>query len=230
MLIISIDTSTRGCSVALHENGTALVCYDLHTPQSSSALLTTLIQNAVDHSGVSLSQLDAVAVAKGPGSYTGLRVGVSTAKGLCYALDRPLIAVNTLEAMAAQVVSFYPSDTLFCPMLDARRMEVYCALYDARLDQYSPTAAVIVEENSFADVLTDKRIVFFGDGAGKCESLLGEHTNALFCKEFIQPSAKTIGARASLRYVENHFENVVTFEPYYLKDFMGVKKKSLLAG
>jgi tRNA threonylcarbamoyladenosine biosynthesis protein TsaB len=130
MLLISIDTSTRGCSVALHKEQQLMGAYELTTDRSSSAMLTTLIQNVVQDAGFELSDLDAVAVAKGPGSYTGLRVGISTAKGLCYALDKPLIAINTLEGMFEQVKDFYPSETLFCPMIDARRMEVYAAIFN----------------------------------------------------------------------------------------------------
>lgn len=115
MLILSIDTSTRGCSVAVHTDGQLVASYDLLTDRSSSAMLTTLMKNAVEHAGYALADLDAVAVAKGPGSYTGLRVGVSTAKGLCYALDKPLLAISTLEGLTAQLLPFYPSDFLFVP-------------------------------------------------------------------------------------------------------------------
>lgn len=225
MLLISIDTSTKGCSVALHENGEVLVSYDLHTQQSSSALLTTLIQNTVDHAGYTLNDVDAFAIAKGPGSYTGLRVGVSTAKGLCYALDKPLLAINTLEAMALQIVDFYPAGTLLCPMLDARRMEVYCAVYDNSLTIQQPTQALVVDENSFADLLDKQPVVFFGDGASKCKTVLQDKNNAIFCTSSITPSAKTIGELASIAYSKGEFENVSTFEPYYLKDFMGTQPK-----
>lgn len=225
MLLISIDTSTKGCSVALHQNGEVLVSYDLHTQQSSSALLTTLIQNAADHAGFALNEVDGFAVAKGPGSYTGLRVGVSTAKGLCYALDKPLLAINTLEAMTLQIAGFYDATTLLCPMLDARRMEVYSAIYDTSLTLRQPTQAIVVDENSFADLLSQQSVVFFGDGAAKCKPLLKNKDNAIFCKSSVIPSAKTIGDLASIAYSKGEFENVSTFEPYYLKDFMGTQPK-----
>lgn len=225
MLLISIDTSTKGCSVALHQNGEVLVSYDLHTQQSSSALLTTLIQNAADHAGFSLNEVDGFAVAKGPGSYTGLRVGVSTVKGLCYALDKPLLAINTLEAMTLQIADFYDATTLLCPMLDARRMEVYSAVYDTNLILRQPTQAIVVDENSFADLLSQQPVVFFGDGAAKCKPILENNPNAVFCKSSVIPSAKTIGYLASIAYSKGEFENVSTFEPYYLKDFMGTQPK-----
>lgn len=225
MLLVSIDTSTKGCSVAVHQNGEVLASYDLHTQRSSSALLTTLIQNAVDHAGYTLTEVDAFAIAKGPGSYTGLRVGVSTAKGLCYALDKPLLAINTLEAMALQVVDFYNSDTLLCPMLDARRMEVYCTVYDNALTIRQPTQALVVDENSFANLLDQQPVVFFGDGASKCRTVLKDKDNAIFCTSPILPCAKTVGRLASIAFSKGEFENVSTFEPYYLKDFMGTQPK-----
>jgi tRNA threonylcarbamoyladenosine biosynthesis protein TsaB len=225
MLLVSIDTSTKGCSVAVHNNGEVLVSYDLYKQQSSSALLTTLIQNAVDHAGFTFDEVDAFAIAKGPGSYTGLRVGVSTAKGLCYSLDKPLVAVNTLEAMAMQIADFYEPDILLCPMLDARRMEVYCAVYDNFLTVRQPTQACIVDENSFADLLSEHRVAFFGDGASKCRTVFQNNSNALFSASTIAPSAKTVGQLASIAYSKGQFENVSTFEPYYLKDFMGTQPK-----
>ena len=220
MLILSIDTSTRGCSVAVHNNGSLLAGYDLFTDKSSSAMLTTLMQNAVENSGFQLSDLDAVAVAKGPGSYTGLRVSVSTAKGLCYALDKPFIAVNTLQAMTLQVIPFFSKDTLFCPMIDARRMEVYASVFDADGNVVKPTEAVIMNEESFKDILETNRVVFFGDGAAKCKTLLSASANAIFLDAEIRPSAKTVGDLAVKSYSDSAFEDIASFEPYYLKDFM----------
>lgn len=220
MLILSIDTSTRGCSVAVHQNGVLLSGYDLFTDKSSSAMLTTLIQNAVENSGFKLSDLDAVAVAKGPGSYTGLRVSVSTAKGLCYALDKPLIAVNTLEAMAKQVIPYFSRNFLFCPMIDARRMEVYASVFDTECRIIKPTEAVIMTEESFKDILESRKVVFFGDGAAKCKALLAASENAIFPDAEIRPSARTVGDLAVKSYAENQFEDIASFEPFYLKDFM----------
>ena len=188
-------------------------------------MLTTLIQNAVEHAGFELADVDAFAVAKGPGSYTGLRIAVSTAKGLCFALEKPLIAVNTLEALALQVSGFYSENHLFCPLLDARRMEVYCALFDKNLNSIEPTQAKIIDVDSFKEVLAKHPIVFFGDGAAKCEAILGANPNAVFTENAIYPSAKTVGQLAAILFEQNQFEDVAAFEPYYLKDFMTTTPK-----
>ncbi|TAE30853.1 MAG: tRNA (adenosine(37)-N6)-threonylcarbamoyltransferase complex dimerization subunit type 1 TsaB [Cytophagales bacterium] len=241
MLLLSIDTSTTVCSVALHRadgdslQAELLGCFELFTERTSSAMLTTLMRDVVRYAGFQLADLDAVVVAKGPGSYTGLRIGTSTAKGLCFALDKPLLAVNTLQAMAEQVRSFLamppagspdrPPSLLFCPMIDARRMEVYCALYDAQGMEHKPTAAEIIDENSFADWLRDHTLVFFGDGADKCRTVLGQHPNAVFLDEMIRPSSRTIGQLAVERFRAGQFEDVAGFEPFYLKEFMVTKPK-----
>lgn len=224
MLILSIDTSTRGCSVAVHADGQLLAAYDLLTERMSSSLLTILMKNAVEQTGHTLPQLDAVAVAKGPGSYTGLRVSVSTAKGLCYALDKPLIGVETLAAMTAQLTPFYPENYLFCPMIDARRMEVFAAVFNTNLKKVQSTQAVILEENSFIEILENHPVVFFGDGATKSRPLLDKHPNAQFPNQLIEPTARTVGALATESYKQGYFEDLATFEPYYLKDFVGTTK------
>ena len=218
-MLLSLDTSTTVCSVALHTpTGTLLGCYELFTERTASARLTTLVQDVVTHAGYILSDLSAVAVAKGPGSYTGLRIGVSTAKGLCMALDKPLIGVNTLAAMAAQVRLFYPPTYLFCPMIDARRMEVYCAVYGQDGQLVRDTQAVILDETSFGDLLNQQPVVFFGDGADKARALL-TNPNAHFPDVQVRPSARTVGALAADAYAAGAFEDLVTFEPYYLKEF-----------
>ncbi len=219
MLLLSIDTSIRGCSVAVHNDTGLLAAYDLFTDKSSSAMLTTLMRESVTHAGFELSDIDAIVVAKGPGSYTGLRVGVSTAKGLCYALDKPLIAINTLQAMALQLAPFFPGH-LFCPMIDARRMEVYAAVLDDNNAFVQETQAVIMNENSFEDLLADHQIVFFGDGAAKCKPILEKHSNAVFPAIDIKPSARTVGQLGSIAFQNGQFEDVAAFEPYYLKNFM----------
>ncbi len=182
-------------------------------------MLTTLIAGCVENAGYTLSDLDAVAVAMGPGSYTGLRVGVSTAKGLCYALDKPLLAINTLEAMALQLAPFYPGH-LLCPMIDARRMEVYAAVFNDQNEPVLPTQATILAENSFEDLLQINKMVFFGDGAAKFKSLVADQPNALFPSADIYPSSKTIALLAVKAFDAGKFEDVAAFEPYYLKDFM----------
>ena len=229
-LIISLDTSTTVCSVALHQVNDQnisglLACYELFTERTSSAMLTTLISNIVSQAGYELTQLDAIAVAKGPGSYTGLRIGVSTAKGLCFALDKPLLAINTLAAMTEQIRAYFPTDYLLCPMIDARRMEVYCALYSANGEEIQQTSAKVIDENSFSEWLVQKPVVFFGDGAAKCRSLVGNHPNAIFPDVNVLLSARTIGLLAASAFFQGQFENVATFEPFYLKDFMAIPSK-----
>ena len=219
MLILSLDTSTTACSVALHNKDTLLGCYELFTERTSSAMLTTLLQDIVHQAGYALSQVDAIAVAKGPGSYTGLRIGTSTAKGLCFALDKPLLAINTLAAMTEQIRAYFPANYLLCPMIDARRMEVYCALYNSEGQEVQPTSAEIINENSFGEWLARGPVVFFGDGAAKCRTLLGNQLNAIFPDATIVPSARTVGRLATIAFSEGRFENLATFEPFYLKDF-----------
>jgi len=228
MLILSLDTSTAACSVALHQNGTLLGCYELFTERTSASMLTTLLEQVVTHGGYSLNQIDAVAVAKGPGSYTGLRIGVSTAKGLCFALDKPLIAINTLAGMTEQVRAFYPSGYTFCPMIDARRMEVYCALYTTSGEELEATSAQIIDETSFSQRLAEGPVVFFGDGAAKCRTVLTDSLNAIFVDQLIIPSARTIGKLATVAYEKGAFEDIATFEPFYLKDFMTTKPKKVV--
>ena len=230
MLLLSLDTSTTVCSVALHQDGSLLGSYELFTERTSSAMLTTLISNVVEHTGYTLSELDAIAVAKGPGSYTGLRIGVSTAKGLCFSLDKPLLAINTLAAMSEQIRAFYPATHVLCPMIDARRMEVYCAFYHA-LDgsELQPTEAVIIDEHSFSEWLGRGPVIFFGDGAGKCRAIIGQHPNAVFLDQLIQPSARTVGFLATQAFAAEQFEDIAAFEPFYLKDFMAtVPRKAML--
>lgn len=224
MLLLSLDTSTRTCSVALHKDQELLLSYELNTDRSSASMLTPLIEVGLNHAGVQLSELDAVAIAMGPGSYTGLRVGVATAKGLCYASEKPLIAINTLKAMAKQI-DVIDSKMLLCPMLDARRMEVYCAVYDTSLNEIQATRAEIVTEDSFIEQLNNHPVVFFGEGSPKCKSMLGNHPNAIFVDRLVRPSAKTIGELAHNSYLIKNFVDLVSFEPFYLKDFMSTKSK-----
>ncbi|WP_305952789.1 tRNA (adenosine(37)-N6)-threonylcarbamoyltransferase complex dimerization subunit type 1 TsaB [Emticicia oligotrophica] len=230
-IILSIETSTKACSAAIHHDGKLLSVSELYNEKSSSGMLTTLIEHVVKTASLKLQDIDAIAVAKGPGSYTGLRIGVSTAKGLCFILEKPLIAINTLEAMAYQLsIINYQLSILLCPMLDARRMEVYCAVYKAdTLEVVESTQAKIIDETSFADLLENRQIIFFGDGAEKCRATLGGNPNAVFLNQIAFPSAKSIGALATRAFEQQQFENVADFEPFYLKEFVGTtpKKTSL---
>ncbi len=218
-LILSIETSTKVCSVALYRGQTLLASSEILIEKSHSKFITVLIENLFAHSGENMAALDAVAVSKGPGSYTGLRIGVSTAKGLCYALDKPLIAIDTLRSMAYEVNRFNTGKYILCPMIDARRMEVYCALYDHTLGCKEDVSAKIIDEHSFNDLLQNEPLLFFGDGSQKCIKLIGQHKNAVFINN-VFPSAINIGALALQAFEEERFEDVAYFEPFYLKDFV----------
>ena len=188
-------------------------------------MLTTLITTCLAQSFITVTQLDAIVVSKGPGSYTGLRVGVATAKGLCVATQKPLIAINTLQAMAnfyLQQNPFYQG--LICPMIDARRMEVYTAVYDNKGNTVLPTQAMIVDATSFNSLLADKHIVFIGNGAQKCSAVIN-HNNAVFMSEY-KCTALGMGRLALAAFNKNQIENVAYFEPYYLKDFVATTPKN----
>jgi tRNA threonylcarbamoyladenosine biosynthesis protein TsaB len=227
LFILRIETATKTCSVALHQEKAFLGVQEVHLEKSHSSLLQVMIADLLRQCGVNKKQLSAIAVSKGPGSYTGLRIGVSAAKGLCFALDIPLIAVETLEAMAWGVHQYTTENTGLCPMIDARRMEVYCQLWNENVDLVLPTSAVIVDEEAFQKHLSKHPILFFGDGASKCIPILGKAPHARFLHH-VHPSATWIGALAFEKYTRKAFEDVAYFEPYYLKDFRIAppKKKS----
>lgn len=229
-LILHIETATLTCSVALSENGELLNKIEKTERNIHAAVLTVFIKDLLEGAGKKMQDLDAVAVSMGPGSYTGLRIGVSTAKGLCYALDIPLIAVNTLHAMASGFIHKCFSvnmNTLFCPMIDARRMEVYAAIYDHEIKEKQGTSAVIVDEMSFKELLENHIVYFFGDGAAKCEEILGSYLNARIMDDYLN-SAGDMVAIAHQKFQNQEFEDVAYFEPYYLKDYVAGKKKSLI--
>ena len=190
-----------------------------------SSVLTTFIEEVFNSSGLKPHELDAIAVSEGPGSYTGLRIGVATAKGLCYALDKPLIAISTLKSMATGMLDMQlqtPNSqlpTLFCPMIDARRMEVFSTVYNSVLEEVRKTLAEIITESSFAEILKKHIIVFAGDGAEKCKPYLEKYGNAMFLNNF-QTSAKNMISLSETRYLAGDFENLAYFEPRYLKDFI----------
>lgn len=226
-LILSIETSTTVCSVALTRDGATLATQKLFLEKSHSTLLTVVIQSLLDHTEINKEDMSAIAVSKGPGSYTGLRIGVSTAKGLCYALDKPLIAINTLHAMAQEVSMYAGKDEWLCPMLDARRMEVYTSLFSPDLNEVNETRALILDENSFGETLRQNNVLFFGNGSDKFRGLIGINDKARFI-EGVTPSASAVGILATKSLEEGRFEDVAYFEPFYLKDFVATRPKKLL--
>ena len=223
-LIISIETATKVCSVALHADAQLIATQTLHIEKSHAESLLCTIEHLLAMSPYTKKDLSAIAVSGGPGSYTGLRIGASTAKGLCYALDIPLISVDTLEAMAYGMQPYNTTQALLCPMLDARRMEVYYLLADSQGHVLVSAHPQVIGQDSFQDWLQDYPILFFGDGAEKCKPLLGHHVHTLFI-DHIYPSACHIGTLAYAKFQQAAFEDMVYFEPLYLKPFQGQKIK-----
>lgn len=225
-LILQLETSTISCSVALSLNGQILASKEIAERNAHATHLTLFIEEVLADGQKALADLDAIAVSMGPGSYTGLRIGVSTAKGLCFALDIPLIAINTLQAMAAGCARLQSDRSLlFCPMIDARRMEVYTAVYNYELKEIISVSAKIIDEGSFKDILQTQRLVFFGDGAMKCEEAISHNDNSIFLSDYLN-SAKDMTELAFQKFKQNQFEDVAYFEPYYLKDFLITQPKS----
>ncbi len=224
--ILIIDTATPVCSVALTREGRILARRDSERPNDHAALLAIYIAEILKESALGMKELQAVAVSKGPGSYTGLRIGTSMAKGLCYSLGIPLIALDTLEGMAHGLMQVQGSDippgTLLCPMIDARRMEVYCAVFNTDIQRVEETRALIIDVDTFGGLLHDQSIILFGDGAAKTESVLGSRPNLFIERNFI-PSASHFIRMAEQAFSERNFEDSAYFEPYYLKDFIAGK-------
>lgn len=223
--IILIETSTALCSAALAENGVVTAYRESSAPKAHASLTAVFVQEILNERGLTIADCDAICVSKGPGSYTGLRVGVSTAKGLCFGCGKPLLAVGTLDTLVAQAHSAIPSPYHFIiPMIDARRMEVYSAVFQHNT-QITETSPVIVDENSFAEYLEQGPCLFIGDGAGKCADVI-KHPNAHFCQ--CNPKASAMLSPAMEAYKEKRFEDVAYFEPFYLKEFVAtVSKKKL---
>jgi tRNA threonylcarbamoyladenosine biosynthesis protein TsaB len=220
-LILSIETSTTNCSVSLSKNGKLLVVKEDYDKNYSHAeRLHVYINDVLKYAKVSAKDIDAVAISKGPGSYTGLRIGVSAAKGLCYALDIPLISIPTLESLAHQVTT---NNGVIVSMLDARRLEVYSAVFDSNYQQIRETIAEILNEDSFSKYLQNGDVYFIGNGVEKTKRLIS-HQNAIYIDDKL-PSAKELGNIAFNKYKISDFEDVAYFEPYYLKDFVAGKPK-----
>ena len=235
--IILIETSTALCSVALAKNGQITAYRESSAPKAHASLTAVFIQEILDECGLSLADCDAVCVSKGPGSYTGLRVGVSTAKGLCFGSGKPLLAVGTLDTLVAQAQmadqaghDLIGAPKFIIPMIDARRMEVYAAVFTSgegapSYTQITETAPAIIDESSFAEYLEQGACLFIGDGAGKCADVI-KHPNAHFCQ--CHPKASSMLNPAMAAFNEKRFEDVAYFEPFYLKEFVAtVSKKKL---
>ncbi|MDX5347128.1 MAG: tRNA (adenosine(37)-N6)-threonylcarbamoyltransferase complex dimerization subunit type 1 TsaB [Hymenobacteraceae bacterium] len=225
-VILALETSSTVCAIALSKDGALLGTSELQIEKSHSSHITVMIGQLLNNCGLTEKDLSAVAVSGGPGSYTGLRIGSATAKGLCFALDIPLIEVSTLHALAKNVIKFTPEPEryLFCPMLDARRMEVYTSLLNDELQEVLPVEPVVLQENSFHAYLDQHQIIFFGSGAAKFKQLLGPHQNALFLED-VKLSAKPVLELAEPKYEEKMFEDVAYYEPYYLKEVHITSKK-----
>ena len=222
--LINIETSTEICSVALSTEGKIVWHKENYDGMSHSVSLAKFIEEMMDYAKKEGYKIDGVAVSCGPGSYTGLRIGVSTSKGLCYGLDVPLISVNTLEVMANHVLknNEVGENSLLCPMIDARRMEVYTAFYDKSLCQKRETSADIIDENSYLDI--KENVLFFGNGASKCQSALNRPNFKLI--ENVVPLAMDMVELSHAAFNQKKFEDVAYFEPFYLKEFVATVAKN----
>ena len=227
--ILNIETSTNVCSVALSQDGVCLY-EDVNMEGPSHAqVLAGYVKNAVSFADSHAIPIDAIAISKGPGSYTGLRIGVSEAKGVAYGRDAKLLSVPTLKLLTVPILLGHeelPEDALLCPMIDARRMEVYCALYDRSLNEVVQTQALVIDSDSFKDYLDKQPIYFMGNGADKCVETI-QHPNAHFIKNIV-PRAKNMIPLAEMAMAKEQFEDVAYFEPFYLKEFVATKSKKLL--
>lgn len=226
--ILLIETSTELCSVALEENGTVTAYRESSVPKSHASMTAVFIDEVLKDRGIAAKDLSAVCVSEGPGSYTGLRVGVSTAKGLCFGAKLPLLSVGTLEVLVNQALCSGKQAAevdYIVPMIDARRMEVYTAVFSGDGKRLTDTEAKIIDENSFADILERGKVLFIGDGAEKCRSVI-THPNALFCSTF--PKASAMAELAETELKEKRFKDVAYFEPFYLKEFVATVSKKRL--
>ncbi|WBX73527.1 tRNA (adenosine(37)-N6)-threonylcarbamoyltransferase complex dimerization subunit type 1 TsaB [Tenacibaculum pacificus] len=220
-IILNIETATKNCSVSLAKNGETLAIRELNDGNYSHAeKLHPFIQEILKEVNITTNAIDAVAVSKGPGSYTGLRIGVSTAKGMCFAIDKPLISIETLASLAHSISI---EEGVIVPMLDARRMEVYSAVYNKSYEKVREIKAEIIDENSFKDELSKGKVYFLGDGAAKCKDVI-VNDNAIFIDDEF-PSAKQMALLSYNKYKKNDIEDVAYFEPFYLKDFVAIPEK-----
>lgn len=213
--ILNIETSTEICSVCISDNGQLLAFSESHEGYNHASNLTIFIQKCLKDAGLKMEELDAVALSQGPGSYTGLRIGVSVAKGICYALNKPMIAVSTLQALALASINEHEKEILYCPMIDARRMEVYTAIYDSNNKMVDHLQAKIIDADSFQNYFNEgKKILFSGNGAEKCKPIIISN-NALYSS--IKCSAKHLIPISEQQFKSEKFEDIAYFEPLYFK-------------
>ena len=227
--ILNIETSTNVCSVAVSQDGSCIFNKEDHEGPNHAVILGVFVQEALSFIDSHAIPLDAVAVSCGPGSYTGLRIGLSMAKGICYGRDVKLIAIPTLELMCVPLLlveKINEENALLCPMIDARRMEVYSQFFDRALNEVRSISADIVENNTYDDILAQQPVYFFGNGAEKCHEVLTHHNAHII--EGIVPLAKNMYPLAEKRMANEQFEDVAYFVPFYLKDFVAKEAKKLL--
>lgn len=227
--ILNIETSTNVCSVAVSQDGSCIFNKEDHEGPNHAVILGVFVQEALSFIDSHAIPLDAVAVSCGPGSYTGLRIGLSMAKGICYGRDVKLIAIPTLELMCVPLLlgeKINEENALLCPMIDARRMEVYSQFFDRALNEVRSISADIVENNTYDDILAQQPVYFFGNGAEKCHEVLTHHNAHII--EGIVPLAKNMYPLAEKRMANEQFEDVAYFVPFYLKDFVAKETKKLL--
>jgi len=224
-LILCIESATKVCSVAIFRGEEVLSIREESSDQYiHSEKLAVFIEECISEAQIQPKEINAVAVSSGPGSYTGLRIGTATAKGFCFGIDIPLIAIETLESLAHTAVSKFPDHDIYLPMIDARRLEVFTAIFDSNLDRLVNTFAEEVDSDSFSEC-KDKKVLIFGDGAEKCIDTL-KHLNLTF--EHVHCSARNLGKLAMQRFNTSDFSDLAYFEPFYLKDFVAGKPKKLL--
>lgn len=227
MIILHIETSTKVCSVALSEDEACIFTISNDEGMNHASLLSTFIQEALDLLKRSNKSLNAVAVSSGPGSYTGLRIGVSTAKGICFGLNIPLISISTLEVLTMAAIKSPDrliNNAYFIPMIDARRMEVYDAIFDEKQQQIRTITADIIKEDTFSNLLEHNHVYFFGDGSAKCKTLINSE-KAHFIDD-LHPLAENMIQSAIQKYRDNQFEDVAYFEPFYLKEFQATTPRN----
>jgi len=225
MLLLLIETSSMNCSVALCDEHQVLASIEKCEQNVHASFLTLYINEVLTTANKKIEDIDAIAVGKGPGSYTGLRIGVSTAKGLCYSLDKPLISCNSLNTLFIQAKEInHQENAIYCPLIDARRMEVYSCMMNANGESLSEISAIILNEQSYEEILKENKMIFFGDGAEKTKSLFTSTENIEYIDN-LYPSAIAMREEAVQKYRSEDFEDVAYFEPYYLKEFFLPTKK-----